>query len=278
MEIRFENLSYDILDEKIIDNVNLSIHSGKINTFIGANGSGKSSILNLISLNILPTKGKIVINENEFTTEIKSKNVNKIKKKIGYLIQTPEEKFYKKTVRYHLLDILEQYNYSIDIKNKKINDAMLMIGLESPYLDRDPYTLSNAEKRKLAIISVLIHNPKIIIFDEPTAFLDNKSKNDILKIIKKLSIRYHKTIIIASNDIDSMHKIADNIFVIEKGKIVMQGEKYTIFSKEEQLQKMKINVPKIMSFSNEVLKDKKIKIGCRDDINDLIKDIYRFVK
>ena len=153
-----------------------------------------------------------------------------------------------------------------------------MVGLDQSYLNKNPFKLSNGEKRKLALAEVLILNPKVILLDEPTIGLDSKSKNDILKLLRLLKNRYNKTIIIATHDIEFIHKIVDYIYVLDNKEIVMEGDKYSIFKQEKKLNKIGIRVPYTISFSNKVLESKKIKIGYRDDINDLIKDIYRYVK
>ena len=164
------------------------------------------------------------------------------------------------------------------VKNieKHILDALLMVDLDATYLNRNPFTLSSGEMRKVAIASILAFNPKVIILDEPTIGLDNQSKKNLIKIIKLLKTRYKKTIIIVSNDTDLLLQIAEHIILLDKGKIIYDGNKYEVF--KQDLEKYGLKKPKIIEFEQLVLEKKHIKIGYRDDINDLMKDVYRHVK
>lgn len=260
VDFTYEKINYE--KKEVLKNINMKFEAGKITSIIGKNGSGKTTLLELIDNIIVPTKGEIIIED-----------VNKI----GFLFQFPEEQFFNQTVKKELEVILKLSDYKKDI-NKRIHDVLEMVNLNEDYLNKNPFNLSSGEKRKLALASVLILNPKIILLDEPTIGLDDKDKNEMIKLIRMLKNRYNKTIIIASHDMNFIHKIADYIYVLDNKKIIMEGDKYTIFKQEEKLNKIKIKVPNLISFSNKVLKIKKIKIGYRDDINDLIKDIYRYVK
>lgn len=260
VDFTYEKINYE--KKEVLKNINMKFEAGKITSIIGKSGSGKTTLLELIDNIIVPTKGEIIIED-----------VNKI----GFLFQFPEEQFFNQTVKKELEVILKLSDYKKNI-NKRIHDVLEMVNLNEDYLNKNPFNLSSGEKRKLALASVLILNPKIILLDEPTIGLDDKDKNEMIKLIRMLKNRYNKTIIIASHDMNFIHKIADYIYVLDNKKIIMEGDKYTIFKQEEKLNKIKIKVPNLISFSNKVLKIKKIKIGYRDDINDLIKDIYRYVK
>ena len=153
-----------------------------------------------------------------------------------------------------------------------------MLGLDNIQLDRNINTLSNSEKILLKLALVLSINPKILIIDSVLDYLDSYHKKQLIKIIKKLKRRYQKTIIIISNDIDTMHKVIDYVYILSKGQIVLEGNKYEVFSKVQELKKYKLKVPQIIALENLVYENKKIKLGYRDDINDLLKDIYRNIE
>ena len=150
--------------------------------------------------------------------------------------------------------------------------------MDESFLDRDPYTLSNGEKRKIAIASVLVYNPKVLLLDEPTIGLDYQSKKSLIRLLVLLKKRYNKTILIATHDVDLIHKIADYIYILADKTILLEGDKYSVFKQVDLLKEHNIEVPKVIEFSDLVLKKKNKKIGYRDDINDLIKDIYRYAK
>ncbi|MDD2435040.1 MAG: ATP-binding cassette domain-containing protein [Bacilli bacterium] len=283
MEIKFDSVYYTYnqrtpLNKKVLNNLNVEFKKDKVNGIIGKSGSGKTTMIELINALLVPTSGKVSINKFINKNGKKIKDVNKLRRQVGLVFQFPEEQFFNKTVKKELLFGIKYLNYQTKNSDKRCSDALKMVGLDDSYLDRNPFTLSSGEKRKVAIASILIFNPKVIILDEPTIGLDSISKNNLIKLIKMLKNKYHKTIIIVSHDVDMLHQICDYIYVINNGEVVMEGTKYEVFSNPDELTKYGIKCPKIMEFSNKVLAKKNIKIGYRDDIMDLIKDVYRHVK
>lgn len=281
MEIKYHNVYYNYHEktpiEKIaLEDISLTIRKGQINGIIGKSGSGKTTFVELMNALKLPTIGTIRIGDYVLEHNRKIPDVNKLRFEIGFVFQNPKEQFFLPTVKKEIAFGMKQFCYKLDQIEKRISDALKMVGLDDSYLERNPLELSNGEMRKVAIASVLAFNPKILIFDEPTIGLDAISKESFLKMLKILKNRYHKTIIIVSHDMDIIHKIADYIFVFENGKKVLEGNKYEIFENEE-IEKYGILRPNIINFSYQVLKKKGIKLGYRDDVNDLIKDIYRYV-
>ena len=255
MEIKF----IDVIYKNILRNVNFNFKSNTISSVIGLGASGKSTIVSLISGNIKPTSGKI-----------------ELSKSIGIVEQNPEEQLINLTVEDEIAFYLDAHNCHKDDREKHIKDTLRMVGLDTSYLKRNPFTLSIGEMKLITIGCVLAFNPKIIVFDEPTTGLDNNACDSLIKIIRLLKNRYHKTIIIISKDVDFVHKISDNIYVIDGGKVVKTGTKYDVFTDFSFLKKYQIGIPKVVAFSKYVLDNKKIKLGYRDEINDLLKDIYRY--
>ena len=125
---------------------------------------------------------------------------------------------------------------------------------------------------------MLVCNPKLYILDEPFMNLDYSSKKKIVKLFRMMKLKYGKTFVIASSDTNVALELADEVIGLKNGKIVFQGNKFDLFTNHELLSKANILEPKIVKFTNLVKNTKGINLGYRDDINDLMKDIYRFVK
>ena len=283
MEIKFNNVGYiynekSPLEKEILKNLNLEIKSNQINAIIGKSGSGKTTIIEMINALIIPTSGNIKIDNCFIEKGSKIVNISLLRFNVGLIFEFPEEQFFNKTVEKEIGFGLKTFNYKTDEINQRISNALKMVGLDDSYLPRNPHTLSNGEKRKVAIASILVFNPKVVIFDEPTVGLDSNSKDNLIRLIKMLKNKYNKTIIIVTQDVDFLHKMTDYIFVLSDKKVILEGDKYQVFSEIEKLKEHGIGVPKVIEFSHKVLMEKGIKMGYRDEINDLIKDIYRYVK
>ncbi len=285
MEIKFNNVDYiynknSSIKNKVIDNINVSFKEGEITSIIGRSGSGKTTMAELMNALIFPSNGTIEIGSYLLNSKgIKNnKKINNLRVNVGLVFQFPEEQFFNMTVKDEISFGMKYFNYKTKDIDKRVSDALKMVGLGDDYLGRNPFTLSNGEKRKVAIASIIAFNPKVIILDEPTIGLDSSSKKNLLQLIRKLKQRLNKTIVLISHDIELVHQVSDYVIVLDNGNVIAEGDKYTVFKQEEMLKEYGIVVPKIIEFSNKVLDKKGIKIGYRDEINDLIKDIYRYVK
>lgn len=283
MEIVFDNVGYThnegtSLKKEIIDDIDMVIEEGRITSIIGKSGCGKTTLLEMINGLTVPTKGTVKVGSYRISKRAKIIDINKLRVNVGLVFETPEIQFFSSTVKDELLFGMKSFNYQLDKKDERIKSALQMVGLDEKYLMRDPYTLSNGEKRKVAIASVLTYNPKIIVLDEPTVGLDEISKKNLIKLIKILKNKYKKTIVIASQDIDWLYGFVDYVYVIGNKKVILSGDKYYVFSNVNLLNDNGIDVPKLTQFSNLVLEKKQVKLGYRDEINDLIKDVYRSAK
>ncbi len=277
MEVKFNNVEYYISDKKIIDKIDVKILKNQINVILGSNGSGKTTLIEMLNALIYPTNGNVKVGDFTISCDNKIRNIGDLRFNVGLIYQFSEDQFFCETVKKEISFGLEFFNYDKSKIDKRVKDALKMVELKEDYLKRDPFSLSTGEMRRVAIASVLAINPEIIVLDEPTIGLDYQGKKNLIKILKTIKRRYNKTIVIVSHDIEFIHQLADYIFVLNKGHIILEGDKYEVFKQDKILKQNGILVPKIIDFELTVLNDKKVKLGYRDNLNDLIKDILRNV-
>lgn len=275
MEITFNKVCYKnkTTQKYILKDITLNIKDG-INVFIGPSGSGQTTVLKLIETMIFPSSGTIKINDN--ISENKNKSLDKLREEIGIVYQNPEDSFFTNTVEEEITFALNNYNHQK--KEEKTKEVLKLVGLNNTYLKRNPFELSKSEQTLLSLAVSLAFDPKILILDNPFQNLDVSTKENLIKLLKTLKYHHKKTIIIADNDTDSLLKLADKVFLLSKGKLIKEGDKKEILEDIELLKKYDINIPKTVNFTHLVKEKTNINIGIREEINDLIKDVYRHVK
>jgi energy-coupling factor transport system ATP-binding protein len=282
MEIKFNNVSYaynegTIFEHIAINKIDLNLEENKIIGIIGKSGSGKTTLIEHLNALLIPSEGTVKIGDYEIKKKTKILKINDLRRKVGLVFQFPEEQFFNPTVKEEVAFALKYFRYKDERVHKQVSEALSNVGLNDTYLECNVFELSAGEKRKVAIASVMVFNPEVIVLDEPTVGLDYKSKKNIIALIKKLKDRYHKTVIIVSHDVDMLNIIADDIIVMDGGKIVMMGEKNEVFKNNELFEKYGLAEPKIVTFIRKAKELKGIKLGNYIDIKDLMKDIYRNV-
>ena len=176
-------------------------------------------------------------------------------------------KIEKEDIKFYLGEY-DQLRLEEILKSFNLNEKIL----ENSYLD-----LSSSEAKKIILTIAFMSNSKILILENPNISLDNKSTQTLIKELKKLK-REERIILVTSYTSDFLLEVSDRVIVTANNKIIEEGNKYEIFPNKQLLEKINLEVPKVLEFINKVKELKNIKLGYRDNINDLIKDIYRHAK
>ena len=232
-----------VFEKQAISNINMKIKKGELAAIIGHTGSGKSTLIQHLNALLTPTSGTVkIVGENIHKDKSKFKY---FRQKVGVVFQYPEHQLFESTV---LRDVsfgpmkMNVVKHLIEVYAK---EALAAVGLGEDCYGKSPFELSGGQKRRVAIAGVLAMRPNILILDEPTAGLDPSGKKEILGHIKHLHESLGITIILVSHSMDDVAEHASNIFVMNDGAIKLSGSPHQVFSMDEELKSIGLDVPKI---------------------------------
>ena len=210
-----KNLFKQTIINHALKSISFSLAENNILAILGPNGAGKTTLLRIISTLILPDKGLVRI--NGYTVGLNDKEIKSV---IG-LVGCNERNFYwRLNGRQNLEFFAAMYGLDKSKTRSRINELLKVFKVD--YADRRFDTYSTGMKRKLSFIRALLHNPKLILLDEPTKSLDHNSIDEIKEYIKKLK-NHGKTILFVSHDIEESKKISNEFMILHKGIILGTG-------------------------------------------------------
>lgn len=252
MSIRTENLTYIYgvggpYEKKAIDDINIEIKDNEFIGIIGHTGSGKSTLIQHLNGLIKPTSGRVLVDGVDVNA--KSTNLKEIRAKVGLVFQYPEYQLFEETVYKDIAFGLNNFGLVDNIEERILNAAQT-VGLEEEILYKSPFDLSGGQKRKAAIAGVLALNPKYLILDEPAAGLDPQGRNAILKELYKIYKEQKITVVLVSHSMEDISKYADRILVMNKGRTEMFATPEDIYSNEEYLSSIGLDIPSVSKVLN----------------------------
>lgn len=253
--IRVENLSYvyskgTTLETKALENINFSLQSGDSLGVIGETGSGKSTLVQLISGLVTYKIGKIFIDGKLVGHK---PNSEELRKKIGIVFQDPEYQFFCDTVKDEFEFGLKNFKIEQSVIDKKVAKIVYDMNIDTDWLSKSPFELSGGEKRKVAIASILIMEPQILILDEPTSGLDSISRKETINIVKSIK---NLTKIIISHNMDDICNICNKLIVLKDGKQFYFGDIEKFFYDNKLLIDSNLEMPEITKTMSLVEPDK----------------------
>ncbi len=233
MAILVENLTKVYGDQKAVDNISFEIKTGEVVGFLGPNGAGKSTTMKMITCYMAPTAGKVYLEGLDI-----DKNPEEIKKKIGYL---PEN-----NPLYTDMAIIDYLRFCADIQgvekskvNERIHAMVDMCGLNQERYKRIG-ELSKGYRQRVGLAQAMIHDPEVLILDEPTTGLDPNQIIEIRKLIKELG--KEKTVILSSHILSEVEATCDRILIINRGKIVADGTSETLRSQAQGKELIRVQI------------------------------------
>lgn len=249
--INVSNVTYTYNDgHSALKNVNLKINKGDRVAILGPNGAGKSTLFQLFNGLLTPTSGSVTI--GGLTTT--KKNLPAIRKNVGMVFQDSDDQLFNSTVRQEIAYGLMNMRISGKELEESINWALKVVGM-SDYINKSPHNLSGGEKKRIALASVLAMKPEVMVLDEPTAALDPKGVSELLNLLDSINKDLGVTIIFATHDVDIVPLLANKVYLLSEGKVVLSGTTEEVFSHKETLRSINLRLPRVAHLVELLVKD-----------------------
>jgi len=237
--IKFDSVSFSYDDERqILDNINIAIEKGEWVAVIGSNGSGKSTFARLINGLLLPTTGKVTVDDMATDDE---KQLQKIRQKVAFVFQNPDNQLVASTVEDDVAFGPENLSVPPAEIAKRVEQALKLTGLEK-YAKTPVYDLSGGEKQRVAIAGALAMASSYIVLDEPTSMLDPVLRRQVLQVLHQLHSEMGMGLIYITNVMEEVY-LADRVIVLDKGAFIMQGTPSEVFAERERLLQIGLGIP-----------------------------------
>jgi ABC-type multidrug transport system ATPase subunit len=224
--VQVKNLSKQYKNIKAVDALSFTVNEGDVYGFLGQNGAGKSTTIRMLLTLVQPTSGEIELFGLKLNTHRK-----KILSNVGAVIEKPD--VYKYLSAYNNLKLFARMS-GIHPTQKQLTEQLDMVGLKERAYDK-VHTYSQGMKQRLGIAIALIHDPRLIILDEPTNGLDPQGIADIRNLILQLSRQMKKTLLISSHLLNEMEQVATRLLIIDKGKKLVEGAAEELFDPSQTL-------------------------------------------
>lgn len=243
IELKNVSFKYELQEEKTIKNLDLYVKQGEFVGIIGKNGSGKTTLCNIIR-GIIPdfVQGEItgnIIIDNKDINDIERGEMAEL---VGFVFQNPFSQIsgIKKTVFEEIAYGLENLGVPREEIRQRVTDVIKLLKIED-LQDKNPNELSGGQSQRVAVASIIVMNPKVLIFDEPTSQLDPLGTEEIFDILKLLKSQ-NKTIILVEHKIDLIAEYADRVVVMDDGQIIFNGETHEILS-DRKIEDHNVSMP-----------------------------------
>lgn len=234
---------------RAIDEVNIEAKEGQFIAILGHNGSGKSTLAKHLNAILMPTEGSVWVDGKNTSNPDELWNV---RQSAGMVFQNPNNQIIGTVVEEDVGFGPENLGVPTDEIWQRVEESLKAVGMIE-YRHHSPNKLSGGQKQRVAIAGVVAMEPKCIVMDEPTAMLDPVGRREVLKTVHKLRKQKKVTVILITHYMEEVVD-ADKIFVMDHGKVVMEGSPKEIFSKVDELKSYRLDVPQVTILADELRK------------------------
>ena len=252
MGVALENVSFTYqegtpLASTALSDVSLTIEDGSYTALIGHTGSGKSTILQLLNGLLVPSQGSVRVFDTLITSTSKNKDIRQIRKQVGLVFQFAENQIFEETVLKDVAFGPQNFGVSEEDAEQIAREKLALVGIDESLYNRSPFELSGGQMRRVAIAGILAMEPAILVLDEPTAGLDPLGRKELMNLFKKLH-QSGMTIVLVTHLMDDVAEYANQVYVMEKGRLVKGGKPSDVFQDVVFMEEVQLGVPKITAF------------------------------
>lgn len=257
MFIRTEKLTHTYMPgtpfaAQAIKDVTINIEKGRVALLIGPSGSGKSTLIQHFNSLLKPTAGQVYFEEHLVGGGSKAELLA-LRRRIGLVFQMPEEQFFSENVFDEIAFAPRNLGVAESDLPVRVAEALERVGLEADkYSDRHPFHLSSGQKRLIAIAAVLSLRPEVLILDEPTAGLDPAGRKNLFNLLTCLNRDDNLTILICTHHFDEAAALADQVVVLSRGCVAMNGSRDEVFSRREELEALGLSLPSVTAIMHDL--------------------------
>ena len=261
MEIRFKNVNFTYqpdtpFENKVLHDINFTIEDGSYTAIVGHTGSGKSTLLQHLNALKVPTTGSVWLGDYEVNASRKQKDLNRIRKEIGVVFQFPEAQLFEETIGQDIAFGPQNFGVSEEEALELAREILPVVGLDESFIDKSPFDLSGGQMRRVAIAGVLVMKPSVLVLDEPTAGLDPKGQLEMMDLFNRLHKEEGITIVLVTHQMEDVAIYADNMIVLDAGRVVDEGSPRSVFRNQKWLQSIQLDVPQTVEFANSIAQKK----------------------
>lgn len=232
-----------------VDHVNIDLQAGQFIAVLGHNGSGKSTLAKHFNALVSPTEGTVWVDGMDTKEDDK---ILDIRQTAGMVFQNPDNQIICTLVEEEVCFGPENIGVPTDEIWQRVADSLQAVGMYS-FRKASPNKLSGGQKQRVAIAGIVAMKPKCIILDEPTAMLDPSGRKEVISVLHELNEKENVTIILITHYMEEVID-ADRVFVMDAGKIMMEGTPRQIFSNVEHLKELRLDVPQVTELAYELKK------------------------
>lgn len=234
---------------RAVDEVSLDVRPGQFIAILGHNGSGKSTLAKHLNAILLPTEGTVYVDGKDTRDEEK---IKEIRQTAGMVFQNPDNQIIGTVVDEDVAFGPENMGVPSEEIEKRVEEGLKTVEMWE-YRSHSPNKLSGGQKQRVAIAGVVAMHPKCIVLDEPTAMLDPVGRKEVIQAAWKLNKEEHVTIILITHYMEEVTS-ADQVIVMDQGKVLMQGTPKEVFSRVEELKEHRLDVPQVTMLAHELRK------------------------
>ena len=235
-------------EKTAVDHVDLEIESGSFVGIIGHTGSGKSTLIQHLNGLLKPTEGSILLDGKDIWAE--KAQMRQVRFRVGLVFQYPEYQIFEETVAKDIAFGPRNMGLAEEEVQARVKETAAIVGLSDDILEQSPFLLSGGQKRRVAIAGVMAMRPEVLILDEPTAGLDPRGREEILEEIKAYRRQTGATILLVSHSMEDVARHAQQILVMNAGKVFCYGTVENVFRRSQELQAIGLAVPQITRVCN----------------------------